>query len=78
MIDFRPSKNYELIIGISTLEHVGTGQYGKETEPRDILAAIENLKNCLTAGGKIIVTMPIGENPVLDKLLEEKKIPFTH
>lgn len=78
VIDFRPSKKYELIIGISTLEHVGTGQYGKETEPRDILAAIENLKNCLTPSGKIIVTMPVGENPVLDKLLEEKKISFTH
>ncbi|MFX0092899.1 MAG: DUF268 domain-containing protein [Candidatus Hodarchaeota archaeon] len=78
VIDYCPSKKYELVVAISTLEHIGTGQYGEDEESRGILDAIENLKNCLAEGGKIIMTVPLGENPVLDKILKEKEIPFTH
>ncbi|MBU4451995.1 MAG: hypothetical protein KJ851_04320, partial [Nanoarchaeota archaeon] len=35
-----------------------------------------NLKKCLSPGGAIIVTMPLGENPYLDELIKKRKIQF--
>jgi SAM-dependent methyltransferase len=75
VVDYRPSKKYDLIISISTLEHVGFDEEKKE--PGKILRAVENLKNCLAPGGEMVVTLPLGYNPELDKLLKEGKLGFT-
>lgn len=75
VVDFKPSKKYELIVSISTLEHVGWDESPKE--PDKILRAIENMKSCLVRGGILAVTLPLGYNSYLDELLKEKKIGFT-
>lgn len=75
VIEFSPLKRYDLIISISTLEHVGWHETNKE--PLKILHALENLKKILTKEGKIVVTLPIGENPFLDILIKEDKIQFS-
>lgn len=72
IVDFRPAKQYNLIVSISTLEHVGW-----DKESVNILAAVENLIRCLAPRGKIVATLPLGYNPGLDRLLLEKKLPFT-
>jgi hypothetical protein len=74
VVDFFFSKQYDLVVSISTLEHVGWNE-----EPRDpvkILHAIENLRNHLAPEGKIVVTLPIGLNSDLDRLLHDGKIEF--
>lgn len=75
VVDYNPSKKYDLIITISTLEHVGWDETPRE--PMKIIRAIENLKSLLTPNGKIIITLPIGHSPVLDKLLDESKLHFS-
>lgn len=75
VINYHPSKKYDLIISISTLEHVGWDETPRE--PMKILKAIENLKNLLTPNGKIVITLPLGQNTVLDKLIKENKIQFS-
>ena len=75
VVDFQPHGKYDLIVSISTLEHVGWSE--KPRDPKKILLAFENLTKCLASGGKIIVTLPIGYNTYLDKLLKEDKIHFT-
>lgn len=75
IINFWPNKKYNLIVSISTLEHVGWDENPRE--PTKILKAIENLKNLLASKGKIIVTLPLGYNPEMDNLLSGKKIQFT-
>ena len=76
VVDFRPDKRYDLIVSISTLEHVGWDE-----KPRDnmkILRAIENMKALITPrGGMIIVTLPLGYNSALDKLLKDGIIRFS-
>ncbi len=74
VVEFHPSKKYDLIISISTLEHVGWDETPKD--PNKILVAIENLKNLLMSGGKLIITVPIGLNLYLDKFLETGKVKF--
>jgi len=76
IVDFRPSRKYDLVVSISTLEHVGWDH--RPREPGKILAALKNIKeHALAPGGRIIVTVPLGYNTYLDRFLAEGKIRFT-
>jgi len=74
VVDFRVSGSYDLIVSISTLEHVGWDEAPRH--PTKIIDAIENLKNCLAPGGKLVVTLPLGYNSAMDSLLKTKKLQF--
>ncbi len=75
VVDFRSKKRYDLIVSISTLEHVGWDEEARD--PTKILYAIQNLKNLFASRSKIVVTLPLGYNPDMDKLLREGKIHFS-
>lgn len=72
---FRPAAKYDLIVSISTLEHVGYDE--EEKDEKKIITAIKNLRdNCLKDGGLFFVTMPLGYNPAVDRFLAEKVLPL--
>jgi SAM-dependent methyltransferase len=75
VVDFRSSGTFDLIISISTLEHVGWDEHPRE--PLKVLRAIENLTSLLSPSGKLFVTVPLGYNSALDSLLEENKTLFS-
>jgi len=87
--DYDPSKDYDLIVSISTIEHVGYDELARKAEESieskslqepvrtAIRTAIENLKNHLSRRGEIVITVPLGYNPALDRMLKEEKI-FTN
>jgi hypothetical protein len=75
IVDFHPPKKYELIVSISTLEHIGWTEESRD--PLKILRAIQNLQSLIVSKGKIIVTLPLGFNIEMDKLIKEEKIHFT-
>lgn len=82
VVDFQPAEKYDLIVSISTLEHVGwdeehVGWEDEHQERGKILRALENLTEMLCSEGQIVVTLPIGYNRELDKLLEKRKDIFT-
>jgi len=68
---FKFRKKYDLIISISTMEHVGWDEYPKEKGK--ILKSISNLKRHLNKDGKIIMTVPINYNVWLDEIIENGK-----
>ncbi|MFX1313706.1 MAG: SAM-dependent methyltransferase [Promethearchaeota archaeon] len=74
VVDYHPNKKYDLIISISTLEHVGWDETPKD--PVKPIKALDNLKSLLTPEGKIVITLPLGYNKNLDKLLKLDKIQF--
>ena len=75
IVDFCPEKKYDLIISISTLEHIGWGPE-EEKELDKCLYALENMKELLKYDGKLIVTFPLGYNDNLDSLLKAGIIKF--
>jgi len=75
IVDFHPTKKYELIVSISTLEHIGWTEESRD--PLKILRAIQNLRSLIASKGKIVVTLPLGFNIEMDKLIKEEKIHFT-
>jgi len=75
VVDFLPSCKYNLIISISTLEHIGFDDDVRE--PYKVIEAIRNLKqNCLKPDGRMIFTIPLGYNPFMDDLLFNNKPGF--
>lgn len=72
--DWRPPHRYDLIVSVSTLEHVGWDE--EPREPDKVVRAIRNLRSMLAPGGHLLVTLPIGHNPYLDRLLGEGRLPL--
>jgi hypothetical protein len=72
---FETDRRYDLIVSISTLEHVGF-DYSETVEERKILVAIDRLRSFLSPTGRLLVTLPIGYNPHLDELLRERDLRF--
>lgn len=72
---FRPPGRYDLIVSISTLEHVGWDE--KTLEPMKASHAISKLAGWLKRRGLLVVTFALGSNRVLDRHIREKRLPFT-
>jgi hypothetical protein len=74
VVDFQSDRKYELIISVSTLEHVGWDE-----NPRDsmkIPRSLHHLKTIGSKGGLIMITVPLGYNFDLDKILKRREIQF--
>jgi hypothetical protein len=75
IVSFTTKKRYDLIIVISTLEHIGWDE--PERNPEKIPLAVSNMKNLLTEKGIIFFTIPLGENPFMDRLIASNSLGFT-
>lgn len=75
VVSFKSRKKYDLIIAISTLEHVGWDE--KNIDTKKIFGAIKNLKKLLKKGGTIFITHPLGYNFYMDEYLKQGKIKLT-
>jgi len=65
--DFNNGDKYDLIVSISTLEHIGWDEEPKN--PSKVITAFENLYTMLKPHGKIIFTIPLGYNSYIDDLI---------
>jgi SAM-dependent methyltransferase len=74
VVGFRPRDKYDLIVSISTLEHVGRDE--EVRDPEKILRAIENLRKCLAPKGMMAVTLPLGYNRDMDEMLIDGRLRF--
>ena len=76
IVDFCPSKMYDLIVSISTFEHIGYDEQQKEEDKP--LRAIEKVKSMLSPGGKACITIPLGYNFALDRMILTRKMKFSN
>lgn len=74
IVDFK-NKKYDLIVSISTIEHIGYDE--KPIDLGKIDKALENIKSLLSEKGSFIATFPIGYNRYLDEKLAKKQILFS-
>jgi hypothetical protein len=74
VVDFKPSKKYDLIVSVLTLPEVGWCESPRD--PTKTVRALENLKSLLSPNGQIAVVMGLGINPAFDKSLASKEIEF--
>ncbi len=67
IIDYQPQVQFDAVIAISTLEHIG-----RDERPQDrtkARRALNRLDSFLRPGGHGFVTVPLGHNPDLDELM---------
>lgn len=74
IIQFRPSRRFDLIISISTFEHIGFDDDGACSSGEKILEAIDHCRSLLVHSGRLVITVPTGYNPELDNLLRTGRL----
>jgi hypothetical protein len=75
ILEFKPNCKYDRIVSISTIEHIGYDELGIP-DPNKPVKAINHMKTLLAENGSMLVTMPIGYNPVIDKIVFSENTPF--
>lgn len=71
-VDFNPNEKYDLIVSISTFEHIGFDEVPQDFQKTT--KAINNVKmNCLNNNGKLIITFPLGHNSYLDDMVKHNE-----
>jgi hypothetical protein len=74
IVEMNTDRRYDLILAISTLEHVGFDEERRDVEkPR---RAVARMLAMLAPGGTLLVTVPLGYNESLDTDLREGAIAF--
>ncbi|MFQ5583981.1 MAG: class I SAM-dependent methyltransferase, partial [Calditrichia bacterium] len=71
-----PCEEFDTVISISTIEHVGLSAYGDPVNKDGDKIAVEKLWSSLNVGGKLIITVPAGK-PCIErgmKIYNEEKI----
>jgi hypothetical protein len=73
VLDLDRARRWDVVISISTIEHVGVDDTPKD--PTRGVAAMQLLADAVRPGGTLLVTIPVGYNPVLDAALVGGEIP---
>jgi len=70
IVTFQPARRYDLVLSVSTFEHIGYDDDEKDPSGRKILAAIANARRLLKPGGRFVLTASPGYNPAFDALVK--------
>lgn len=71
---FAPEKRYDLILSISTFEHIGFDDEADDASGRKIQAAIAACRALLKSEGGLVLTVPLGYNPDLDAMIRDRRL----
>lgn len=74
IVEYSPDEKFDLIVSISTIEHVGWDETPRE--PGKVLRALEHLRSLMAPGGRMLITFPPGYNSFLDGQLRDGKLKF--
>jgi SAM-dependent methyltransferase len=72
VLDLGDLGQFDLVVAISTLEHVGWDEHPRD--PGKALEAIAALRALLAPRGVLLVTVPVGYNPTFDAAFRERRI----
>ena len=69
ILNFVATEKFELIVSISTFEHIGFDDDMNDDSGVKILHAIDASRKLLAENGRLVLTLPIGYNSSLDRLI---------
>ena len=61
--DFAPGERFDLILSVSTFEHIGFDDEADGDSGEKIAQAIATCRSLLAADGQLVLTLPLGYNP---------------
>jgi len=74
VLDLAGIGSYDLIVAISTLEHVGWDESPRD--PAKAQRAVDVLRSLLAPGGLLAITVPVGYNTAFDAALRSGEVPL--
>lgn len=74
IVNFRSDRKYELIISISTLEHVGWDE--EPVDAAKAARALLNMPSMIADGGSMLVTIPVDFHPEFEDFFVSDDAPF--
>ena len=77
ILDYSPPSKFDLIVSISTIEHIGWSTKHGTRNPTLALRALDKMSSLLRPGGELWFTIPLGYNSYLDGLVREKNLPLS-
>jgi hypothetical protein len=73
--DYFPGEKYDLIVSISTFEHIG------KLDPPEfwgrVKDSVDHVADLLSPGGSAVITVPAGYNDFLDRAIRDGRISFS-
>ncbi len=72
--DFAPGERFDLILSVSTFEHIGFDDEADGDSGEKIARAIATCRGLLAAEGRLVLTLPLGYNPALDRRIAEGQL----
>lgn len=92
VMDLPLEPKYDLIVSISTIEHIGfdedpsrpedrgriepLGGPDRRFDPEKPIGAVQHLIELLAPGGLLVATIPLGFNPHIDRMIAEGRLGF--
>jgi len=74
IVGYRPGNLFDLVLSISTLEHIGFDDDAPGGSGDKIVEAIGACRALLATGGLFAFTVPLGYNPELDQLIADNAL----
>ena len=69
ILDYRPETQFDLILSISTFEHIGFDDDSEGGSGKKIVNGVKHCRSLLSPAGRLVLTVPLGYNPELDGLI---------
>lgn len=80
IVDFAPAERFDLILSISTFEHIAFDEPGTtpalEEVAAKVAAALDRCRGLLAPGGLLAITVPLGYNPALDAMIANDELAW--
>jgi SAM-dependent methyltransferase len=74
ILSYSPKNQFDLIISISTFEHIGFDDDNDGSSGEKIASAIRHCRSLLSKTGRLIITFPTGYNPELDSAVRTRHL----
>ena len=74
ILEYGEPQSFDVIVAISTLEHVGWDDTPREAGRAE--RAVAHMRSLLRDGGRLLVSVPIGYNPPLDRAIFQHGLGF--
>jgi len=74
VMDYQPASRFDFIVSISTVEHIGWNEHERESEKA--VRALQRMHAMLEPGGTMLVTIPWGYHPALDRYVRSSECLF--
>ena len=71
ILEYSPAEQFDLILSISTFEHIGFDDEADGDSGEKIRRAITACRALLADAGRLVLTVPLGYNPALDAMIAD-------